>query len=94
MTIPNLKKETYYKLNQDKELYVYEIVEKYGVQYILGRIKNLKSNEYEFNLFRYLDRKLEIIETKEELYDVATEFLKIIPNTEECKEFLDNIMQY
>ena len=61
MNIPNLKKETYYKLNQDKELYVYEIVEKYGVQYILGRIKNLKSNEYEFNLFRYLDRKLEII---------------------------------
>ncbi|MEE3343435.1 MAG: hypothetical protein VZS44_05045 [Bacilli bacterium] len=94
MDIINLKKETYYKLNQDKELYVYEIVKKYGVQFILGRIKNLKSGECEYNLFRYLDRKLEIIETKEELYDVASEFLKKIPNTEDCKEFLDNIMEY
>lgn len=94
MDILNLKKETYYKLNHNKELYVYEIVEKYGVQYVLGRIKNLKSDEYEFNIFRYLDRKLEMIETKKELYDVASEFLRIIPNSEECKVFLENIMEY
>lgn len=86
-----LEKGKYYELKQEKEIYVYEIAERYEMQYVFCRIIDRKLNHTEYNIYRNDNFELSEIESMDELYEVMEIFTNTIPNTKEFMDYFNKI---
>ena len=88
-----LSKNLYYKISDGREIYIYEIIEKNGLQYIFGKVKK-NINDSDYVLCKCINNNLKLLESLEELYDIVFEFTKIIPKTSDCLEWVSNLIEF